>query len=237
MHGLKRTFLVTGASSGIGRKIAEDLLTQGHYVIGVSRDCQQFKCAHPRFVSVEIDLANLKLLAKKTLELQKNYPEIEGVIFAAGYGQFASLEEFSYSQIENLMNVNFTSNVFLTRALLPKLKQKKRADLIYIGSEAALEGSRKGTIYCASKFALRGFTQALRDECAKSQLKVSLINPGMVKSYFFKELTFEPGEKCGQHLLPEDVSAAVSYILNASPHCVVDELNINPLHKVINFKK
>ena len=237
MHCLKRTFLVTGASAGIGRKIAEDLLIQGHQVIGISRNCQQFEYAHPRFVSVEIDLADLKLLAKKTLELQKTYPEIEGVIFAAGYGQFASLEEFSYSQIERLMNVNFTSNVFLTRALLPKLKQKKRADLIYIGSEAALEGSRKGTIYCASKFALRGFTQALRDECAKSQLKVSLINPGMVKSDFFKELTFEPGEKCGQHLLPKDVSAAVNYILNSSPYSVVDELNINPLHKVINFKK
>jgi len=237
MHGLKRTFLVTGASAGIGRKIAEDLLTQGHYVIGISRDCQQFEYTHSQFVSVEIDLADLKLLAKKTLELQKNYPEITGVIFAAGYGQFASLEEFSYSQIERLMNVNFTSHVFLTRALLPKLKQKKRADLIYIGSEAALKGSRKGTIYCASKFALRGFTQALRDECAKSHLKVSLINPGMVKSDFFKELTFEPGKKCGQHLLPKDVSAAVSYILNSSPQSVIDELNINPLHKVINFKK
>ena len=237
MLNLKRTFLVTGASSGIGKKIAEDLLIQGHQVIGVSRDCQQFEYTHSQFVSVEIDLADLKSLAKKTLALQKKYPEIEGVIFAAGYGQFASLEEFSYSQIERLMNVNFTSNVFLTRALLPKLKQKKRADLIYIGSEAALEGSRKGTIYCASKFALRGFTQALRDECAKSQLKVSLINPGMVKSDFFKELTFEPGEKCGQHLLPEDVSAAVSYILNSNPHGVIDELNINPLNKVINFKK
>ena len=237
MHRLKRTFLVTGSSAGIGRKIAEDLLTQGHYIIGISRNCEQFEQVHPRFVNVEIDLADLKSLAKKTLELQKKYPEIEGVIFAAGYGQFASLEEFSYSQIENLMNVNFTSNVFLTRALLPKLKQKKRADLIYIGSEAALEGSRKGTIYCASKFALRGFTQALRDECAKSQLKVSLINPGMVKSDFFNDLTFEPGEKCSQHLLPEDVSAAVSYILNSSPYSVIDELNINPLHKVINFKK
>jgi NADP-dependent 3-hydroxy acid dehydrogenase YdfG len=237
MHGLKRTFLVTGASSGIGRKIAEDLLSQGHKVIAISRDCQQFEYAHPRFISVEVDLENLTLLAKKTSSLQKKYPEIEGIIFAAGYGQFSSLEEFSYSQIEKLMTVNFTSNVFLTRALLPKLKQKKRANLIYIGSEAALEGSRKGTIYCASKFALRGFTQALRDECAKSSVRVNLINPGMVKSNFFKSLTFEPGDKRQQHLLPEDVSTAVSYILNSSPHIMIDELNINPLHKMINFKK
>ena len=102
------------------------------------------------------------------------------LIFAAGVGQFGSLEEFSYDQIQALMTINFTSPVLLTRALLPSLKRKTRADLIYIGSEAALKGSRKGAIYCASKFALRGFTQALREECSTDKVRVCLINPGMV---------------------------------------------------------
>lgn len=237
MHTLKRTVLVTGASSGIGREIAKNLLNQGCKVIGISRNCQNFKMEHSQFFSVEIDLADLDSLPKKTLRLEKTYPEIDSIIFAAGYGQFGSLEEFSYTQIETLIAVNFTSHIFLTRALLPKLKQKQRADLIYIGSEAALRGKRKGTIYCASKFALRGFTQALRDECAKSGVKVGLINPGMVQSEFFDDLKFEPGAKRCQHLLPTDVAAAVNYMLNSDPNIVVDELNLNPLQKGIHFKK
>jgi short-subunit dehydrogenase len=98
------------------------------------------------------------------------------------------------------MNLNFVSQSFLAKEFLPALKRKALADLIFIGSEAALAGSRKGSIYCASKFALRGFSQSLRDECAKSSVRVSLINPGMVKTDFFQSLTFEPGEENSSRL-------------------------------------
>ncbi|MCK5728939.1 MAG: SDR family oxidoreductase [Methylococcales bacterium] len=237
MHNLKRTILITGASSGIGRKIAEDLLMQGHVVIGISRNCEQFTTYHPNFIFEKLDLGNLSTFPEKAKALVKKYTDIDTIIFAAGYGKFCSLEEFSFAQIEALMNVNFTSQVFLTQAFLPTLKQKKRADLIYIGSEAALQGTQKGTIYCASKFALRGFTQALRQECAKSHLKVSLINPGMVQTAFFAQLNFEAGGKPEQHLRPQDVARAVNYLLNSDPYCVIDELNLTPLHRVVHFKK
>jgi len=237
MHRLKRRVLVTGASSGIGRKIAETLLIQGHKVIGLSRDCQQFTTPHSQFISIEIDLANLKLLPQLAINLGKTYPDIDTIIFAAGYGQFSSLEEFSYAQIETLMTVNFTSNVFLTRALLPMLKRKSRADLIYIGSEAALHGSRKGSIYCASKFALRGFTQALREECGQRGVRISLINPGMVKTAFFDNLSFQPGADPDNAILPEDIAETVDYILNSNAKMVIDEINLNPARKVIDFKK
>jgi NADP-dependent 3-hydroxy acid dehydrogenase YdfG len=235
MPAVKRTILVTGVSSGIGRAVARMLLNQGHQVIGISRGCQQL--THSQFISVEINLADLAALPNKFKQLTCYYPEIAGIIFAAGYGKFGCLEEFSYTQIESLIAVNLTSQIFLTRAFLPQLKQKKRADLIYIGSEAALKGSRQGTIYCASKFALRGFTQALREECAKSHIKVGLINPGMVKSNFFNHLNFEPGQAPEQHLLPKDVANAVNFILKSTANMVVDELNLNPLHKVVHFKK
>jgi short-subunit dehydrogenase len=172
---IKRIVLVTGASSGIGRAIAKQLLQQGHHVIGVSRNIQQFTHPLDNFSTVQLDLSQLKQLPAALRELAKNYPDIDAVIFSAGIGQFGSLEEFSYPQIETLMTVNFTSQVFLTRALLPQLKRKQRVDLIYIGSEAALKGSRKGAMYCASKFALRGFTQALREECSKSGVRYPVI--------------------------------------------------------------
>ena len=237
MQPVKRTVLVTGASSGIGRACAVALLNQGHHVIGLSRNCQQFTHTHPRFSPVEFDLSDLTILADNIKQLSKQHPSIDSIIFSAGKGQFSSLEEFSYVQIQELMNLNFISQSFLAKGLLPALKRKPLADLIFIGSEAALAGSRKGSIYCASKFALRGFSQALRDECAKSSVRVSLINPGMVKTDFFQSLSFEPGEHQSQHLVAEDVADAVIYIINARSGIIIDEINLNPANHVIQFKK
>lgn len=237
MRIMKRTVLVTGASSGIGRAIAQHLLHQEHTVIGVSRDCGKFTWQMENFSSIQMDLSQLEELPQKIRRMQQMFPEIDAVVFSAGLGQFGSLEEFSFQQIEALMTINFTSQVFLTKALLPALKRKANSDLIFIGSEAGLKGSRKGTIYCASKFALRGFTQALREECGNSNVRVCLINPGMVKTAFFKHLTFEPGDHESNAILPEDVAEAVSYVLDSRAQIVIDEINLSPLNKVVKFKK
>ena len=237
MRPLTRTILVTGASSGLGRAVAKRLLNQQHHVIGLCRDESHFSVAHPNFTPFGLNLLKLSAIDPACKQLQQTHPELDAIVFAAGYGQFGSLEQFSYPQIEQLLTVNLTAQIFMTRALLPKLKQKSHSNLIYLGSEAALKGSRNGSIYCASKFALRGFTQALRDECGKSGVRVSLINPGMVDTAFFSALSFRPGRQLEHALQADDVADAVSYILNARKHCAIDEINLSPLNKVIEFKK
>jgi len=237
MPFVKRTVLVTGASSGIGRAAACQLLELGHDVIGLSRDVKRFSSNHPNFTAMELDLAKLDDIQPFAKHLQQAFPQLDAVVFAAGYGQFGGLEQFSTAQIERMMTVNFTAQACLTRLLLPRLKQQTHANLIYIGSEAALSGSRNGSVYCASKFALRGFTQALRDECGKSSVRVSLINPGMVDTAFFETLHFTPGRQPEQALQAEHVADVMTYILNADPYCALDEINLSPLNKVIEFKK
>ena len=127
MQHVKRTVLVTGASSGIGRACAVALLNQGHKVIGLSRDCQKFTTDHPSFSSVEIDLSDLATLPYNIRQLGKQCPAIDAILFSAGKGQFSSLEEFSFVQIQELMNLNFISQSFLAKEFLPALKRKKLA--------------------------------------------------------------------------------------------------------------
>ncbi|PPK73640.1 NADP-dependent 3-hydroxy acid dehydrogenase YdfG [Methylobacter tundripaludum] len=237
MNLIKRTVLVTGASSGIGRAIARNLLQQGHHVIGVSRDSGKFIRQLDNFTPMQLDLSRLDDIPRKVRELEQTFPGIDAVVFCAGKGQFGSVEEFSYAQIEDLMRINFTSQAFLVKALMPALKRKGHSDLIFIGSEAALKGNRKGALYCAAKFAVRGFTQALREECGKSHVRVCLINPGMVKTPFFEQLSFEPGDDASNFIEPEDVAEAVSYVLNSRSQIVIDEINLSPLNKVVKFKK
>ncbi|CAG7857194.1 hypothetical protein MCAMS1_01933 [biofilm metagenome] len=236
MHDVKRTVLVTGASSGIGQAVAQHLLQQGHQVIGIGRDCNKFDFINDSFHLVQLDLAQLMESPLVLKEIERQFPALDAIVFSAGVGRFGSLEEFSFEQIEDVMTINFTSPAMMTRALLPNLKRKNRADLIYIGSEAALKGSRKGSIYCASKFALRGFTQALREECSASQVRVCLINPGMVLTPFFDTLTFQPGDDDSNYLIPGDVAEAVLYVINSRAAMTVDEISLNPASKVVKKK-
>lgn len=233
-----RSALVTGASSGIGLAICQLLLQQDWQVTGLARDFSKSTqlTDNPNFAPIIIDLADLERLPDTLNKLIKPKPLIDAVIFCAGKGQFGSLEEFSYSQIRTLIEINFTSQAYLARAVIPKMKRAKRGDLIFIGSEAALTGSRKGSIYCASKFALRGFAQALRDECAKNGVRVSIINPGMVKTPFFDELDFEPGTREAESMLPADIAEMVALVLNLRQGSIIDEITCSPVNKTIAFK-
>ncbi|MGH8498719.1 MAG: SDR family oxidoreductase [Methylococcales bacterium] len=233
---MKRTVLVTGASSGIGQAVARGLLSKGHMVIGISRSVEGSVFENDRFKGLRIDLSDLENLPELLSEILKSHPEIDSAVLCAGVGRFACLEEFSFNQIRELMDLNFTSQAFIARSLLPHFKRKQRGDLIFIGSEAALNGSRKGTIYCAGKFALRGFTQALRDECGKSGVRVTLINPGMVKTAFFEELDFTYGESPRNAIEAADIAELVCSIFDLRQETVVDEINLSPLSKVIRFK-
>ena len=232
-----RTALISGASSGIGRATCVLLLQGGYQVIGLGRDFSKFKDPCKGFIPIEMDLGNIKALPEQLADLAKQHQHVDAIINCAGLGRFGSLEEFSYTQICKLMDLNFTSHTFVCRAFVPQLKKKAHSNIIFIGSEAALEGTQKGSIYCASKFALRGFAQALRQECSGSGVHVSIINPGMVKTEFFDELDFEPGQDSCNFIEVADVANTIQMILSARSGTVIDEINLTPLKSVVHFKK
>ena len=232
-----KTILVSGASSGIGHAITRLLLEQGYRVTGLARDFSKSPCQHPHFTGISVDLGDLDGLPDQLDALVREEAAIDGVVCCAGSGRFGSLEEFSFAQIRKLLDLNLTSQVCLVRALLPGMKQRGSGNIIFMGSEAALAGGKRGAIYSAAKFGLRGLSQALRQECAASSIRVSIINPGMVKTAFFDELDFMPGDAADNYILPEDVARAVLLILEAREGTVFDEINLSPQKKVIRFQK
>ena len=227
---------MTGASAGIGAAICRRLLADGHQVVGVARDFSKFRPAVDRFHAAEIDLSELEPLPGRLKGLAREHDDVDAVVCNAGRGQFGSLEEFSYSQIRSLVDLNFTSQAYVVRTFLPKMKERVGGDVLFIGSEAALSGGRRGAVYSASKWALRGFAQTLRDECARKGVRVAVINPGIVRTTFFDDLHFAPGDEEANALLPEEVAEAVAFVLSSRRGAVFDEINLSPLKKVLKFK-
>ena len=233
----QQTIVVTGASYGIGQATAALLLEQGHAVIGIARDFSRQPLKHKNFIELSIDLSDLQTLPARLDALNNQYPHIDAVVCCAGSGRFGSLEEFSYEQIRQLLDLNLTSQLYLVRALLPRMKQRGSGTVIFMGSEAGLQGGKRGAVYSAAKFGLRGLAQSLRQECAASGVRVSIINPGMVKTEFFNELEFQPGEEPDNYILPEDVALAVLTVLETRYGTVIDEINLSPQKKVVRFLK
>ena len=231
-----RHILITGSSSGIGRATAQKLLEAGAVVYGIARNHEKFQPDTKRYKPLTIDVTDLKALPGQLSDLLATQPEIDGLISNAGYGSFEGLENFSPEQIYSYINDNLTSHLVVTRCLLPHFKTKNRGDVIFIGSEAALEGGKKGSLYCATKFGLRGFSQSIRQESANKNIRVTLINPGMVRTSFFDDLNFRPGDDDENAIEPTDIADIIINILSMRSGTVVDEINLTPQKKVITFE-
>ena len=206
--------LVTGSSSGIGYEITSNLLDLGAKVIGIARNHDKSNLENKNYITYNCDVSihdKLEILLKQIL---KNHPQINCLISNAGYGNFGPLENYSTLQINKFLSTNLTSHLVITKHLLPHFKRNKMGDIIFIGSEAGLSGAKNGSLYCAAKFGLKGFSEALSKDVSNNNIRVSIINPGMVRTDFFKNLNFEPGDSEENVINLRDISSTVAYILD-----------------------
>jgi 3-hydroxy acid dehydrogenase / malonic semialdehyde reductase len=233
---MPKHYLVTGASSGIGKAITEALLLAGHHVIVLGRRKPQWTDSD-RLEFVEVDLSCRDRTAACLKMLKKRQIGFDGVVSNAGQGVFGQLESHGTQTLYSAIDLNLTAHILLARALLPDMKRRGHGCFVFIGSEAALQGAKNGAVYCATKFALRGLAQSLRADVASNGVRVSIVHPGMVDTAFFDELWFRPGTETGQHLTAQDVARTVMHVLDGPDGLVIDEVSVSAQVKVVKFDR
>lgn len=231
----ERKVLVTGSSDGIGRSITLSLLKSEAKVIGLARDHSKFNPETKNYIKYKTDFSNEEILLNTIAKIIKDHKDLDCLVSNAGFGKFGTLETFSTKEINDFIFTNLTSHMILTNKILPHLKKIRKGNIIFIGSESALKGGKNGSLYSAAKFGLRGFSQSIREESCSKNIHVSLINPGMVRTSFFNNLDFMPGEDKSNAIEPDDIGKIVIDILSTRNGSVIEEINLSPLKKVIKF--
>ena len=231
----ERKVLVTGSSDGIGRSITLSLLKSGAKVIGLARDHSKFNPETKNYIKYKTDFSNEEILLNTIAKIIKVHKDLDCLVSNAGFGKFGTLETFSTKEINDFIFTNLTSHMILTNKILPHLKKIRKGNIIFIGSESALKGGKNGSLYSAAKFGLRGFSQSVREESCSKNIHVSLINPGMVRTSFFNNLDFMPGEDKSNAIEPDDIGKIIIDILSTRNGSVIEEINLSPLKKVIKF--
>lgn len=231
---MKRITLISGASRGIGRAIATRLAREEHFVMLLARNAEEISelefeidQAGGKALSFNADVTDEAQVAEVVAQVMRDFRRIDAVVNNAGIGIFKNAEDISADEWTQVMNTNVKGSFLLTRAALPHLKAAGSGHIIGIASDVSKRTFATGGLYCASKYAQDAFFAALRREVRPLGVKVSVLYPGLVDTFFHDG---QPGQpERGYYLQPSDIADAVSYVLNAPAHVVIDELMLHPI--------
>ncbi len=229
-----KKIIITGTSNGIGKEIALRLLKKNFIIIGISR---KHSIKDKNYYPITHDLENTMGIKKVINNIIISHKKIDSLIGNAGFGVFDNIENISEKTLTRFFNVNLISHILISKFLVSHFKKKNTGYFIFIGSEAAIESSQKSTIYSAAKHGLFGFVKSFQKECNKSNIRVTIINPGMVKSNFFNKLNFEPGKSAQNFIKKSDLADLIAFLLSSNRNINYNDIFLSPIKKVINFKK
>lgn len=230
----KLVTIISGASRGIGRAIATRLARENHFVLLLARNSEEISeleleidSAGGKALSFAVDVSNEKQVNEVVDQAIRDFGRIDNVINNAGIGIFKEVEDLTEDEWTRVMDVNVKGSFLLTKAVLPHMKSAGSGHIIGIASDVSKRTFAEGSLYCASKYAQHAFFEALRREVRSKGIKVSVIYPGLVDTFFHEG---DPGQPHrAQYLQPHDIADAVSYVLNAPRHVIIDELMLHPM--------
>jgi short-subunit dehydrogenase len=188
-HLEDKRVIITGAAGGIGRALARAFAARGASLalVDVNEEALATLVATldfaERTVSVHVaDVGDPASLARARTEILAQHGHVDLLVNNAGLTVFADLEATEGAEIERVLDVNLRGVIYGCKTLLPDLRARPEAHIVNISSIAALAGMPWQTIYCASKYAVRGFSAALRAELANTNIGVTCVLPGATRT-------------------------------------------------------
>jgi NAD(P)-dependent dehydrogenase (short-subunit alcohol dehydrogenase family) len=182
----QKVWFITGTSTGLGRSLAEAVIAKGDIVVATVRkegtNQDLVEQAPDRVKVVTMDVTNQQQILNAVKEAQKTFGRIDVLVNNAGYGLFGAAEEVSEEQLRQQIETNLIGSILMTKAVLPIMREQKSGHIIQISSIGGQLASPGLSIYHASKWGIEGFCEALATEVAVFGIKVTIIEPGGIRT-------------------------------------------------------
>ena len=185
---MSKTWLITGVSSGFGYEMTKQLLESGSTVIGTVRNTQKvgdlIKKYPDTFDCRILDVTDVPSVHSVVDAAFQKHGRIDVIVSNAGYGLFGAAEELSDDEVNHIIATNLTGSITLIRSALPYLRKQESGNIIQISSYGGQVAYAANSMYHATKFGIEGFCEAVAQEVAKYNIKVTIVEPGGARTEF-----------------------------------------------------
>ena len=182
------TWLVTGAGRGLGAEIVHAALAAGDNVVATGRDLTKltavFTGHEAQRLCIQLDVTDEAQATEAVAAAAARFGGIDVLVNNAGFGQMGMFEDNTQDEAERQFDINFFGVLKVTRAVLPTMRKQRAGRIINISSYVGVQGFMAASLYCASKFAVEGFSEALAQEVASFGILVTLVEPGVFRTDF-----------------------------------------------------
>lgn len=234
--GRRRTHVITGAGSGIGLALAQELAGRGDRVVLLVRSQQRVDDvarAVPSHHSIlPLDLSDPEGVAANARDLLAGVPDVDAVdslVHCAGVVDLAPVARTGLAAWQRQLDVNLTSPMLLTAALLPRLRAA-RGSVVFVNSGAGLAAHAEWAAYAASKHGLKALADSLRAEEAGHGVRVSSIYPGRTATAMQEKVHQQEGKDYDpqEWISPDSVVGAICHVLDLAPDATIPDLTVRP---------
>jgi NAD(P)-dependent dehydrogenase (short-subunit alcohol dehydrogenase family) len=249
-----RHILITGATGGIGEKVAKLSAACGADVSITGRNQEKLEALYKKLTKItdkdklhyfRADIGKEEQRIDLIERAEAELGVITGLVNAAGVAENIPLASLNEKTLEKIMHTNHTSTILLTKLVYKKMKEKQLGSIVNVASLSGLRGTYGGVAYASSKFALIGFTQSLALEAIQSNINVNAVCPGYVHTQMAKQLIkkkatdsgrtyeeqlslIESGIPSGRITSPEEVANTIIFLLlNSSGNIVGESIKIS----------
>jgi 3-hydroxy acid dehydrogenase / malonic semialdehyde reductase len=247
---MNRIICITGATSGIGLACAEKFAASGDHLILTGRRADRLQAITDRLIAafgirilpLVFDVRDRNAVFDQLNQLPEDWSAVDILINNAGLALGRDyFEEADLDDWENMLQTNVNGIIYTTRALLPFMIARHTGHIINIGSIAGKEVYEKGNMYCASKQAVNGLSQAMRIDLLRHGIKVTTINPGAVETEFSSIRFKGDAAKAAavysgyKPLTAADVADTIWYCVNLPPHVCINDVIMTCTRQASSF--
>lgn len=207
----KKVVVITGAGSGLGASLAEKFSNLGYFVCLLGRTEEKLQQTAKRlskdFSIYPVDVSRKSEAADVFQSIQRDVGPIDILINNAGVGMFDVAENIKEDAVHQMIDINLKGTIFCTQEVLPDMKKRNDGMIVNVVSTAGLEGKVTESVYCASKFGVRGFSESLVRELEDTQVRVLAVYMGGMKTAFWDGIYENDAIKDLMH--PDDVAEII----------------------------